>query len=162
MIKYISHIFSAKKSIKIVSPYFAPPKKFLSALENACLRGVKVQIIIPENTDIVFLDRINYLGARRLVNMGVDVYLSKQMNHAKMLLIDDEQGLIGSQNFDFLSFNVNIETGVFFNQKHIVSDLKEIFTKWLDLSELANVKIKRITFFDKILTFFARLFYRLF
>lgn len=160
--EYISHIFSAKESIKIVSPYFAPPKKFLSALENACLRGVKVEIIIPENTDIVFLDRINYLGARRLLAMGVDVYLSQKMNHAKMLLIDDNKGLIGSQNFDFLSFSVNIETGVFFNQKHIVSDLKDIFDKWLDLSEPANVKIKKITFFDKILTFFARLFYRLF
>jgi len=160
--QYIRQIFSAENSIKIVTPYLAPPKKFLTALENACLRGVKVEIIIPENTDIVFLDRVNYLGARRLVAMGVHVYLSKKMNHAKMLLIDDTQGLIGSQNFDFLSFNINIETGVFFKQKYIVADLKKIFDEWLSVSEVANVKLKRISFFDKILTFLSRIFYWIF
>lgn len=160
--EYIRHIFSAKESIKIVTPYLAPPKKLLGAIENACVRGVVVEIIIPEDTDIKFLNKINYLGARRLISIGANIYLSKQMNHAKALLIDDKEGLIGSQNLDILSFNVNLETGVFFSQKNLVNQLRRIFDSWIDKAERANVKINKINFIDKALYFFSRIFYRIF
>jgi phosphatidylserine/phosphatidylglycerophosphate/cardiolipin synthase-like enzyme len=94
--------------------------------------------------------------------MGVKFFLTSSMNHAKILLIDDDLGLVGSQNMDVLSFNFNIETGVFFTQKKVVSDLKSIVYKWEKEAISFDFKYKKHTFFDKILIFIIKIFYPIF
>ena len=42
------------------------------------------------------------------------------MNHAKALIIDTTEGMVGSQNLDFLSFDFNSEVGVFFRDVEVV------------------------------------------
>ena len=52
------------------------------------------------------------------------------MNHAKVMLIDNRYAIVGSQNLDALSFEHNIESGVFFEDKHMIEQLTIIITDW--------------------------------
>ncbi|NCA93501.1 phosphatidylserine/phosphatidylglycerophosphate/cardiolipin synthase family protein, partial [bacterium] len=124
---YRRKLMEAQSSIKIVTPYLLPPRWLLASLDNAVHRGVLVEIIIPQDTDIKFLNKINYVNASRLDQVGVTFYLAPEMNHAKVMIIDDKEALVGSQNLDILSFNFNLELGVFFEQKQAVADLLRIW-----------------------------------
>jgi len=127
---YEERIESAKRSITIVSPYFSPHKWLTKALLSAVGRGVVVSIIFPARTDPKVADIPNYYNADLLSSCGIDFYAQDQMNHAKALLVDDKEGMIGSQNIDALSFDFNQEAGVFFSKKDMVLDLKKIITRW--------------------------------
>jgi cardiolipin synthase len=127
---YRDRIIGAKHSLKIVTPYFMPPRWLMALLDDASRRGVQLEIIIPVNTDIKILDRINYHHMARLIPNGAKFYGSRRMNHAKMIIIDNQEGLIGSQNLDILSFGRNIESGVFFRQHDLVRDLNFVFEHW--------------------------------
>lgn len=59
--------------------------------------------------------------------MGMTFYAIREMNHAKMMIIDDQEGVIGSQNIDHLSFSHNFEIGAFFTQKAMVKKLLDVF-----------------------------------
>lgn len=156
---YKEKIASAKFSIRIITPYLLPPSWFLMAIGDACRRGVYVEILVPNNTDVKILNKLNYLNACRMSAFGVKFFLMPGMNHAKILLIDDEEGLIGSQNMDVLSFGWNMEAGVFFRQKDVVSDLKRIVDHWRGESIAFNSGWKDIKWYDKILIAIFKIFY---
>jgi cardiolipin synthase len=159
---YKGKLMAAQKSIKIVTPYLLPPRRLLAALDQARLKGVEVEIIIPNNTDISFLNKINYLNACRVSAFGVKVYLMPRMNHAKIMIVDDKECLIGSQNMDVLSFSFNMEIGVFFRHRKLVGDLRKIFDNWKNEAIDFNATHKKITFFDKILITVFKIFYPIF
>ena len=152
-------ISNAKTSIKILTPYLLPPRRLIAYLHEACLRGVDVTILIPNDTDVKILNKVNYLNACRMAEFGVKFYLMPMMNHGKIMIIDEEEGLIGSQNMDVLSFNMNMEAGVFFKQKQAVRDLLKLFEHWQQESIYFNATHKKITWFDKILISIFKLFY---
>ncbi|MBI3633315.1 MAG: hypothetical protein HY226_03430 [Candidatus Vogelbacteria bacterium] len=56
--------------------------------------------------------------------------MTKDMIHAKALLVDDYIGLVGSNNIDAMSFDFNAEAGVTFQNKAMVRDLKNIVDIW--------------------------------
>lgn len=159
---YREKIANAKSLIQIVTPYLLPPRWLIAALDDACRRGVKVEIIIPANTDIPALDKINFLNCCRLAHIGVSFWLTKSMNHAKLMLIDDSEGLVGSQNIDILSFGWNFEVGIFSQQKNLVADLKNIIETWkLEAKPFSN-EYRKISRGDRLLIGFLRFFYPIF
>ncbi len=159
---YQERIKGAQKLIQIVTPYLLPPRWFLVLLDDACRRGVRVEIIIPNDTDVKPLNKVNYLNACRLSEFGVKFYLMPMMNHAKLMLIDAAEGVIGSQNMDVLSFNWNIEAGVFFRQKDLVNDLGKIIEKWKEESVQFTASIRKIRWTDRILITIFKIFYPIF
>ncbi len=159
---YREKISSAKKSIDLVTPYFLPPRWLIRYLISAVNRGIIVDIIIPADTDVKSLNKINYLNACRLAAAGVRFFLTPQMNHAKIMLIDQEEGMVGSQNLDFLSFSFNVEAGIFFKQKKMVSSLAKIVTDWKAEAEILNLKKAKPGWWDQLLTIFLQIFYPVF
>lgn len=91
---YREKMIHAKKSIKITTPYFMPPRWMIALLDDAQRRGVKVEIMIPYDTDIKKLNKINYYYISLLTKMGIEFYAIKQMNHAKMMIIDDHECIV--------------------------------------------------------------------
>lgn len=159
---YRERIRLAKHKITIVTPYLMPPRWLIAHLDEASHRGVKIDILIPNDTDVKIINKINYYNACQLASVGVKFFLLPMMNHAKIMLIDGEEGVIGSQNLDILSFNWNIEVGVFFRQKKLVRDLDHIISAWRRASiELTNVD-RHINLFDRLIMSTMRLFYRVF
>ena len=159
---YLEKLTEANVSIKIVTPYLLPPRWLMKALDDAVARGVKVEIIIPENTDIKSLNRINYFNACRLAAVGVKFYFMPTMNHAKVMLIDNREALVGSQNLDILSFGINAEIGVFFQQKHAVGSLIKIIDRWQGTARQPDLSFKRLSFGRRLLMLVFKLFFRFF
>lgn len=159
---YRTKIIEAQKSIKIVTPYLVPPRWLLVLLDSAVLRGVIVEIIMPKDTDYRFLNKVNYIHSCRLSELGVRCYFLPIMNHAKLMLVDDEEGVIGSQNLDFLSFGVNMEVGIFFRQKDIINSLFHLLNKWKKESTLLIYSDQKLSWLDKFLLLFIKFFYPIF
>ncbi len=159
---YRQKISEARKSIQIVTPYFIPPRWLVAHLASACERGVKVEIIIPNDTDVKPINKINYLNCCRLASLGVKFYLTPTMNHAKLMLVDDQEGVIGSQNMDILSFNFLAELGVFFSQKDLVNDLRKVIEDWKKEATPFKARYKKIRWYDKIFITFFKIFYPIF
>ena len=127
---YKTNINKAEKSIILVTPYFTPKIWLIAILHQAVLRGVQVEILIPKTTDHSFIDRVNYFFMFKLSKLGIKFYLEKDMNHAKAMIIDSKEGMVGSHNLDFLSFDYNSEVSVFFNDIHAVQKLINIYETW--------------------------------
>ncbi len=156
---YQKKIISAEKKIVIVTPYLTPPRWLMALLDGAIKRGVKVEIFIPKNTDIKTLNRVNDLYVSKLSEMGAEVYAQNKMNHAKVLIIDDEETLIGSQNLDVFSFRLSIESGIFIKDKALISDLNKIIDNWRKDSEKIFGGKKRFFLIDRFLLGLVRFFY---
>lgn len=81
------------------------------------------------------------------------------MNHAKIMIIDEEEVVIGSHNLDILSFEFNYEVGIFSSQKNLVNDVLKIVNNWKKTAKPFNCRKMKISIFDKVLIFFYRIFY---
>ncbi|MEO6338797.1 MAG: phosphatidylserine/phosphatidylglycerophosphate/cardiolipin synthase family protein [Caulobacteraceae bacterium] len=100
----LAEIDRAQDTICVVSPYLTFP--FLDALERAAERGVAVQLITPlaNNKPIV---RDYLLPAAH--KAGFDVRLTPEMIHTKGMLLDGRTLVLGSSNFDFVSYHAEAE-----------------------------------------------------
>lgn len=160
---YKKKISEANNLIQIVTPYFLPPRWLINHLVKAVNKGVKIEVLIPKKTDVKFLNRINLINACRLSALGFKIFFTKEMNHAKIMLIDEQEGVVGSQNLDILSlYNFNAEIGVFFSQKSAVKSLSATIKRWKKESDYLEVSSIRFSFKDKFLNFLFRLFYPIF
>lgn len=155
---YRKKIIEANESLVIVTPYLTPPRWLMALLDDAVRRGVKVEMLIPIYTDIIFIDRVNYNYASRLSALGVHFYFLPKMNHAKVFLVDNNEAMIGSSNFDVLSISLNVESGVFFAQKKVVNDLVKIVNNWKNSAVSFSPKKQPLSLMD----IFARLVLKLF
>ena len=121
---YLKLIGSAKKNIMIKTPYFIPDYDLLNALLIASKSGIKVDIILPEKPDNIFVHSVTRTYYDQLLKANINIYEVKDtFIHSKILLIDEEFCMIGSPNVDFRSFNLNFETMGFFDEKKVINDL---------------------------------------
>lgn len=103
-------ITSAKRNIRLISPYFIPDESLLMALKTAAAGGIKVEIILPGIIDSKFVQYSARSYIQQLLRNDIDVYFyQKGFIHAKILLIDDLLSMIGTANFDYRSFYQNFE-----------------------------------------------------
>mgnify|MGYP001561256362 CR=1 FL=1 len=154
---YEERIGRAKKRIVLVTPYLMPPRWLLAQLDQALIRGVAVDVLVPRKTDHAFVDRANWYYVSFISDLGAPCHLFPEMNHAKAMLIDGEEGMLGSQNLDTLSFDWNAEAGVFFHEAGMVRDLTRIIEGWLSEAQLFDPsKEKKLRWYDKVLGFFLR------
>jgi cardiolipin synthase len=114
-IEYVAlHAIScAHKSIRVVTPYFLPPDPLTMALGLAALRGVKVDIVLPDHSNHAILDWARRIPLRPLIEAGCRVWLTAApFDHSKLMVIDEVWSLIGSANWDTRSFRLNFELNV--------------------------------------------------
>lgn len=156
---YQEKIISAQKNIIIVTPYFTPPRWLMALLESAIVRGVKIDIYIPFDTDIKILNKINRAYIKKLSPLKINFYGQRRMNHAKVLIIDDEETLIGSQNIDLFSFNRSIESGVFIKDKKLLEKLLVVVDNWKKNSVKFSNKFKNLNILEKFSLWIIKIFY---
>lgn len=149
---YKENLKKAKENITIVTPYFMPKRWLIGELHQAVLRGVKVEVLVPRITDHYFIDRVNYFFMHKVAKLGVNIYLEKNMNHAKVMMIDNKEGIVGSHNFDYLSFELNSEVGIFFKDVRVMKKLVNIVEEWKKDTILFDLKMEKPNFLDYILS----------
>ncbi|MBI3632872.1 MAG: phosphatidylserine/phosphatidylglycerophosphate/cardiolipin synthase family protein [Candidatus Vogelbacteria bacterium] len=127
---YKEKIALSQERITLVTPYFVPHRWLIKSLERARARGVRVDVIVPADTDALFFNFVNHVFVSSLSKSGINFFMTKDMIHAKAFLVDDKVGLVGSNNIDALSFDINAEAGITFKNKEMVRDLKNIIDIW--------------------------------
>lgn len=106
-------VSSARESVSIVTPYFLPDAPMIAALSVAALRGVRVDIVLPEFGNIRVADWASRAQLWQLLKPGCRVHLTPApFDHAKLLVIDRGWTLLGTTNWDPRSLRLNFELDV--------------------------------------------------
>jgi cardiolipin synthase len=106
-------ISCARHSIRVVTPYFLPPDVLTTALGLAAMRGVNVEVVLPEHSNHRMVDWARRVPLRALAEAGCHIWLRPApFDHSKLMTIDDAWSLIGSANWDIRSFRLNFELTV--------------------------------------------------
>jgi cardiolipin synthase len=104
---------AATRSIRLSTPYFLPDPPLIDALRVAALRGVRVDIVLPEHGNLRMVQWAMTSQLPQVLAWGCRVYLSAPpFDHSKLLIVDDEWSLIGSANLDPRSLRLNFELNV--------------------------------------------------
>jgi len=155
---YIQSIRGAKERVMIATQYFLPHKWLVRELLMAKKRGIKIEIILPEESDWLIMTLANIGFVRELHPKGIDFHFTKTFLHAKVLLIDNHEGMVGTNNIDALSFDFNVEASVIFNRKDMVGDLRKILDEWKASAVSFDETIHAARWYIKPFEWFARLF----
>ncbi len=76
----------------------------------APIRGVAVDIVIPETSDHRFVDWATHANIGPLLTDGGRIWrCPPPFRHSKVMVVDGEWCLIGSSNWDMRSFRLNFE-----------------------------------------------------
>lgn len=109
----IGAVTDARERIDIMTPYFIPERPLMSALQIAALRGVEVNVILPEKSNLRYVDWATRNLLWELLHYGVRIlYQPAPFNHGKLFAIDGRYSLIGSANLDPRSLRLNFELAV--------------------------------------------------
>lgn len=132
--RYVQMIESAKKKMLIVSPYLNFPKEIKSALERAKARGVDIQIITNISVENDFLPFILQPAMTKFARKIADDYdihfysFPPRALHIKGVVIDDEQLVLGSINWNQRSFLHDTEISFVTNNRQMLIDFDQMLT----------------------------------
>jgi cardiolipin synthase len=103
-------IACSRNRIQIMTPYFLPDQRLITALSLASMRGVDVQVVIPERGVHRLLDWAVRANVGPLLRDGVRIWrCPPPFRHSKVMVVDGGWCLVGSSNWDMRSFRLNFE-----------------------------------------------------
>ena len=103
----------AQREITIVTPYFLPDMELISALTVAAMRGVEVNILLPQVNNQVLVKWASTALLWQLLQRGCRVFLTAPpFDHTKLMLVDCSWSFVGSANWDPRSLRLNFEFNI--------------------------------------------------
>ncbi|MGB7327333.1 MAG: phospholipase D-like domain-containing protein [Rubripirellula sp.] len=149
-------IHQARQRIWICTPYFVPPPHAMRSLELACRRGIDVQVLVPQVSDLRPVDYARFDYFKDLLDVGCKVHrVPDRMVHAKIGIVDDLVALVGSANFDVRSFFLNYELSVLVHDKTTISQVSDWYE---DLASGCDSGLTNRSTFRSAMATAARLF----
>jgi len=144
-----SAISAANRHVCIMTPYFLPPRGLISVLQVTALRGVRVDIILPEKSDVIFVHWATRNILWELLLYGIHVYYQPPpFAHTKLVMIDDHYVQIGSANMDFRSLRLNFELNIEMYDPIIAKTIRDYFLavqsrcRYISLAEVENRSLR--------------------
>jgi cardiolipin synthase len=115
--RILAMIEGAKERIYVESPYITFP--FLDSLAKAAQRGCSVTLITPRpNNYPILREYLLWISARS----GIEVRLYYRMSHLKGMLIDQRYLILGSSNYDYLSYQFHQEIVAIITNPGLISE----------------------------------------
>jgi cardiolipin synthase len=137
----VGAISAARKSIRIINPYFLPDAPLISALNVAALRGVEVDILIPEKNDTKLVQWAIEAQLWQVLLSGCRVWRTPPpFEHTKLMTVDGVWSFIGSANIDTRSLRLNFEFNVECYDKDLARRVEDIIVKKRQASRQVRLK----------------------
>lgn len=109
----VGGLTAAQRAVRILTPYFIPDGSLITALNAAAMRGVDVDIVIPERSDLPHVHWATFGQLWQVLEHGCRVWLSPPpFDHSKLMVVDGAWTLLGSANWDARSLRLNFELNV--------------------------------------------------
>jgi cardiolipin synthase A/B len=103
----------ARNRVRIMTPYFIPDERLKDALTIAAMRGVAVEVILPERGNLPLVQWASQAYWHLLLMRDVRIFVSPPpFDHSKLMVVDGAWSLVGSANWDARSLQLNFEFNV--------------------------------------------------
>ncbi|HTI00316.1 MAG TPA: phospholipase D-like domain-containing protein, partial [Acidisoma sp.] len=120
----------ARHRIQVMTPYFLPDQRVITALVLAAQRGVAVDVVIPRKGVHRLLDWAVRANVGPLLESGVRIWrCPPPFRHSKVMVVDGEWSLIGSSNWDMRSFRLNFELCIEAYDKGLAKVLSDLISE---------------------------------
>lgn len=161
---YLHAIRTATDYIYIANAYFVPDPGIRRALIRAARRGVSVNVLTSEDSDLKTVQYASEGGFARFLRRGVHLHLYEKTNmHAKTAVIDGVWSVIGSYNLDYMSLMHNLEVVVEVVDRQVGAQMKAMYEADLaHCHELTLEVWRRRPWWRKLATWFFSKFRRWF
>ncbi len=144
--RWILHaaISQARTRICVMTPYLLPDDIIVAELRLAAIRGVEIDIIIPEHSNLFFVDWAVRARLDELLVDGCRIWFGpRPFNHAKLMIVDDEWVLVGSSNWDPRSLRLNFELNVECRSEALVNEMHGVFERERRMSRALTLEEMR-------------------
>ena len=130
----------ATDRVRIATPYFLPDAALISALNTAALRGVSVDILLPEKNNLPMVQWASFALYWQMLERGCRIWHSPPpFDHSKLMLVDDAWSLVGSTNWDPRSLRLNFELNLECYDGELHRRLERWFEKRREVSREVSV-----------------------
>ncbi len=121
----------AHTRVSIMTPYFLPDNAIIAALNVAAMRGVEVDIILPEKNNLITVQWASTAMLWEVLEHDCcRVFLAPPpFDHTKLMLVDGLWTLLGSGNWDPRSLRLNFEFNVECYSRPLATQLQDLFDK---------------------------------
>jgi len=156
---FLAAVGAARRSIRIVTPYFLPDRVLMKALHLAAQRGVEVDIIVPEQANLPVIRWAMWGHHRQVLREGIRLWLSPPpFDHSKLFVVDGYWSSIGSSNWDPRSLRLNFEFNLECYDEQLASRLEDHVRRRLQAARLLTPdELEGRSIFQKVRDGTARL-----
>lgn len=117
----------AQSSVRVVTPYFVPDARLITAMNVTAMRGVKVEIILPEKSNLALVQWASTAQLWQLLRRECRVFYSPPpFDHTKLMVVDGAWAFIGSTNWDARSLRLNYEFDIECYGEQLVAELTRL------------------------------------
>lgn len=125
---YIALLANARESVDITSPYLIVDAEMSGAILRAARAGVRVRIILPHIGDSWFVHETTRSSYAAFVAAGVEIYeYEPGYMHAKMMIADGREAIIGTINLDYRSLHLHQECALWLADVPAISEMSADF-----------------------------------
>ncbi len=136
----LTAVYSARKKLVLVTPYFVPSDDLLHAICTAAMRGIDVSLIVPAKSDSIMVGWASRAFYAELLLAGVKIYKFKDgLLHTKCITVDDQLNLIGSVNLDNRSLWLNFEITAVIDDAELGQQMAAIQREYIAGSEMLTI-----------------------
>ncbi|MBX9789240.1 MAG: phosphatidylserine/phosphatidylglycerophosphate/cardiolipin synthase family protein [Pirellulales bacterium] len=131
----------AQSRITISMAYFLPTGRVLGELLRAARRGVRIEVVVPSQSDVKLVERATRFMYPRLLRRCFVIYeRQRRMLHSKIAVIDDEWSVVGSANLDARSLGFNLEFLAVVRSRRFASALRDVCDYEVAHSQLVTLE----------------------
>ena len=134
----------ARREIIVSMAYFIPVGRVLRELIRARRRGVRVKVIVPQQSDVKIVEWATRHFYEYLLKRGIHIYeRCDRMLHSKAMVIDGRWSVVGSCNLDPRSLRMNLEFLAVIHSPQMAAALKRVCYEEICASErvrLAHIR----------------------
>jgi cardiolipin synthase len=127
---FVEVIDASQRLLQIINPYFTLNGPIHRALKRAVRRGVRVEIMVSEKSDIAITPRIVDYRVRQLQKEGAHIYYYRGgFHHSKIMMVDSAFCYAGSANLDSRSLRCDYEVNAVILDPASTHELQHVFNR---------------------------------